>query len=69
MPSASQAGWLARTRATVAATSAGPSTGTFAITDPSAGLITSNVSAVARDSPAVSIAMLTLLVKLFRSGL
>jgi hypothetical protein len=28
-----------------------------------------NVSAVERDSPAVSIAMLTLLVKLFRSGL
>src|SRR5918996_1551396 len=44
IPSSSQAGWFARTRATGAATSAGPSIGTFATTESSAGLITSKVS-------------------------
>src|SRR3954452_21409661 len=58
IPSSSQAGWLARTRATVSATSAGPSSGTLAIADPSAGLMTSNVSLEVRAFPlTVSMAM------------
>ena len=43
-PSASQAGWAVRTRATTSATRSGPSIPTSRIVEPSAGRITANVS-------------------------
>ena len=43
-PIASHAGWFARTRETVAATSAGESIASSRITEPSTGRWTSNVS-------------------------
>src|SRR5689334_7964982 len=58
MPSCSQATWLARTRATVAATSAGPSVATLAMTASLAGSITSKLSrSVAAASVTVSMAI------------
>src|SRR6476646_1046443 len=55
MPIASHSGWLARTRATVAATDSGESTGIALISVPVAGLLTSIVSAVGADAPFVSV--------------
>jgi hypothetical protein len=70
IPSSSQAGWFARTRATVAATSAASSSATLAITEPSAGLVTSKLSREALvDAAAVSMAMRVLSLSGGGSGL